>query len=290
MIQSSADSCLYIYRVDVFDVYILVYVDDILVASASIEVIEKIEQMLKINFEIENLGEVSSYLGIRVTRHDGCYFLDQQNYITTSSDWNQVKRLIKYLKGTSSLRLKLGGIKDDESLIGFADANWAEDNKTRKSNSGYIFLLGGSISWSCKRQDCVAMSSTEAEFISLSEACRESIWIQRLLHDFNWGGQSCTKIYEDNQSVLKLIVDEKLSNRTKHIDTKTYFVKDHIDKGSVVCEYCPTETMLADLLTKGLPKTRFIALRDRCNLIIILIKEECWRVININWSFHVNGA
>lgn len=66
-----------------------------------------------------------------------------------------------------------------------------------------------------------------------------------------------------------MIVNEKLSNRTKHIDTKIHFVKDHIDKRHIICEYCPTEKMLADLLTKGLAKNKFIVLRDRCNLIYI---------------------
>lgn len=340
MTQCNADSCLYVYHRSQVDIYVLIYVDDILVASTSIGAIKTLEQILKANFDIENLGEVTSYLGIRVLRQNGCYLLDQQSYITnianrfglsdakisdipispsyqkekngddnvlpsndkyraaighllyiaintrpdiaasvcilsqkvsspTSSDWNEVKRLIRYLRGSSSLRLKLGGIKDNENLFGFADANWAEDTQERKSNSGYIFILGGPISWSCKRQDCVALSSTEAEFISLSEACRESIWLQRLLIDFNWRGDSRTKIYEDNQSVLKLIVDEKLSNRTKHIDTRKCFVRDFVVKKQVICEYCPTETMLADLLIKGFPKARFITLRNRCNLVNI---------------------
>lgn len=165
--------------------------------------------------------------------------------------------------------MKLGGAKENEKLTGFADANWAEDRESRKSNTGFIFMLGGSISWCCKRQTCVALSSTEAEFIALSEACKESVWLQRILEDLNWKGPKPTTIYEDNQSVLKLITNENLSSRTKHIDTKTHFVKDYIDKGLIICEYCPTEHMLADLLTKGLAKTRFMILRDRCNLISI---------------------
>lgn len=193
--------------------------------------------------------------------------LSQKIAAPTTTDWKHVKNLIKYLKGTSSLRLKLGGDKEEKKLIGFADADWAEDRGSQKSNSGFIFILGGPISWCCKRQTCVALSSTEAEFIALSEACKESIWLQRILEDLYWTGHKTTIIHEDNQSVLRLIIDEKLSNRTKHIDTKIHFVKDYIDKGLVACEYCPTENMLADLFTKGLAKNRFITLRDRCSLI-----------------------
>lgn len=74
-------------------------------------------------------------------------------------------------------------------------------------------------------------------------------------------------IYEDNQSCLCKVKDEKYSNRTKHIDTKFHFVKDYIDKNLVRCEYCPTEKMIADLLTKPLPVGKHIELRNKCNII-----------------------
>lgn len=81
-----------------------------------------------------------------------------------------MKRVVKYLKGTVRLSLILGDGSDNESVIGFADANWAEDRIDRKSKSGYVFrLYGGTISWSCKKQTCVALSSAEAEYVALSE-------------------------------------------------------------------------------------------------------------------------
>lgn len=112
--------------------------------------------------------------------------LSQKVSNPSQTDWIEVKKLIRYLKSTSTLQLQLGADLTDTQLTGYADANWAEDRQTRKSNSGYVFLLNGVISWSCKRQDCVALSTTEAEFISLSEACKEAIWIQRILKDINW--------------------------------------------------------------------------------------------------------
>lgn len=315
----------------------LIYVDDILVVSNSETYTAKIEEILKSNFHIDNLGHVANYLGIRVIKQENSYFLDQEKYILsvaarfeldkskdtdiplspsyhkepeseklpvndkyraaigcllyiatntrpdvsaavailsqkvvspTQSDWNQVKKLIRYLKGSSHLRLKLGS-SDKAVLIGYADASWGEDRETRKSNSGFIFLFNGAISWSCKRQDCVSLSSTEAEYIALSEACKEAIWLQRLLDDLYYSEQRTTTIYEDNKSVPKMIVDERLSNRTKHIDIRTHFVKDYVKKGVVNIEYCPTEEMIADLFTKGLAKEKFNKFRDKCNLINI---------------------
>lgn len=183
-------------------------------------------------------------------------------------DWNELKRVLRYLKGTANLKLALGS--DDgsgEFFYGYADANWAENRKDRKSNTGYVFIVnGGIVSWTCRKQNCVALSSTEAEFIALSEACKEAVWLRRLLNDLQHPVQAATKIYEDNQSCLKLIEEEKLSNQTKHIDTRYHFVKDYVQREFVSCVYCCSEDMLADLLTKPLPAKRHVMLRERCGL------------------------
>lgn len=100
----------------------------------------------------------------------------------------------------------------------------------------------------------------EAEYVVLSEVSSEALWIRRLLQDFKEPEKDSTTIYEDNQSCLKLIKKEKLSNRSKHIDVHSYYVKDHVDKGTVKCIYCPTENMVADLLTKPLSASRIIKL------------------------------
>lgn len=127
--------------------------------------------------------------------------------------------------------LLLGKSESNAGLIGYADANWAENRIDRKSNSGYVFkFLDGVISWSCKRQKCVALSSTEAEFIALSEASKEAFWIRCILEDFNQPLENSTTIYEDNQSCLKLIEEENMSGRSKHIDVRYYFGKDYIEK------------------------------------------------------------
>lgn len=175
--------------------------------------------------------------------------LSQKVERPTQEDLNEAKRVVKYLKGTADLSLIVGNGDQREQLIGYADADWAEDRMDRKSVSGHVFKFKGStIGWKSKKQTVVAMSSTEAEFISLSKACRELIWIRRLLIDFHQPQNTATIVYEDNQSCLKLAQNENLSGRTKHIDTKKYFVKDYIDKGEIFCDYCPTENMIADML------------------------------------------
>jgi len=141
----------------------------------------------------------------------------------TQQDWNELKRMVRYLKGTVNFKLKLGNARADNPIIGYADANWAECRKDRKSNSGHIFFVfGGAVSWCCRKQSCVALSSMEAEYISLCEAGQEAMWLRRLLKDFNIDIKTPTIIYEDNQSCLKFSEEERLSNRTKHIDTRIY--------------------------------------------------------------------
>ena len=119
------------------------------------------------------------------------------------------------MKGTRNKWLKLGvkGDYTNKNLIRFADANWAEDKVDRKSNSGYILkLFGGSISWDCRKQTCVALSSTEAEYIALAEACQEKVWIHRLLQDMQFKKDQATVVLDDNQRCLKLIYKKKFSH------------------------------------------------------------------------------
>lgn len=185
----------------------------------------------------------------------------------TQNDWVELKRVLKYLKGTINFNLRLSATKFDDLLYAYTDANWAEDRLDRKSNTGYvIFVCGGAVSWCSKKQTCVALSSTEAEFIALSEGSMEVIWIRRLLEELGENLEQPTVVYEDNQSCLKLIENEKFSNRSKHIDTRKFFVKSHVNEKTVQCVYCPTEQMLADMMTKPLPASRIQRLSRECGL------------------------
>ena len=99
--------------------------------------------------------------------------LSQSNKQPTSVDWTEAKRISRYLKGTKDYELVLGG-NGKEELIGYADADWAANRSNRKSNSGYLFqFMNATISWACRKQTCVSLSSTEAEYVSTAETCLE---------------------------------------------------------------------------------------------------------------------
>ncbi|KAG5875725.1 hypothetical protein JTB14_007660 [Gonioctena quinquepunctata] len=100
------------------------------------------------------------------------------------TDWNELKRVVRYLKGTSHFNLRLSKKELKEPLIGYADADWAEDSLDRQSNSGYIFKMnGGTISWASRKQTVVAISTAESEFVALTEASQEAMWLRNLLED-----------------------------------------------------------------------------------------------------------
>ena len=117
------------------------------------------------------------------------------------------------------------------------------------------------ISWASKKQSVVALSSTEAEYIAASLASQEAVWLRSLLGDISFVQKEPTVIKEDNQGTIALSRNPKYHPRTKHIDIKYHFIRDKVEKKELVLEYCPTEQMLADLLTKQLGKTLFQRLR-----------------------------
>lgn len=154
------------------------------------------------------------------------------------------------------------------NLIGFSDSDYAADMDTRRSTSGYIFkLANGPITWMSKRQSCVSLSTTEAEYIAACLAVKESIWIRKLLHDVGYINDNPTTIYIDNQSAIKLVKNPEFHCRTKHIDVKFHFIREKYDNKEIDVEYICTRDQIADLFTKALPKERFENLSIKIGLL-----------------------
>src|SRR2546430_13080399 len=141
------------------------------------------------------------------------------------------------------------------ALSGYCDADWAGDVDTRRSTTGYVFTLSdGAISWASRRQKTIALSSTEAEYMSTTEATKEACWLRQLLADIGRPQEQPTLIKCDSQGAIALVRNPVNHSRTKHIDIKHHFVRDKHADGTISFEYCPTSDMVADVLTKGLPR------------------------------------
>lgn len=145
--------------------------------------------------------------------------------------------------------------------IGYSDADWAGDLDDRHSTTGNLFLLAGAaVSWLSKKQPVVALSTSEAKYVALSSAAQEAIWIRRMLIEL---GVSPTPVMllEDNQGAIAIAKNPVTHARTKHIDIRYHYIREAVQNGLIDVQYCPTDEMCADLLTKPLPKERFQKLR-----------------------------
>ena len=121
--------------------------------------------------------------------------------------WTAVKRIVRYLKGTNNFGL-LYKKSNSNSCEGFSDSDWASDVNDCKSTSGYIFQVGGTaISWRSWKQSCAALSTAEAEYIALSQAAQEAIWLRQLYTDLQGEPPEPITVYEDNQTAICLYKD-----------------------------------------------------------------------------------
>jgi len=171
-----------------------------------------------------------------------------------------LKKVLRYLKGTRSRGLTLGGSPDSLQLTCSADSDHAGDLATRRSRSGYLFFLGedGAVSWASKLQSVVAISTREAEHYALSLAVQEALHLRQLVVELLSRDTSTTSaepvyIHQDNQSTIRFSNNSIVRDRTKHIDIRYHFVKDRIDRGTIQIGYLPTDQMSADALIKPLP-------------------------------------
>ena len=186
------------------------------------------------------------------------------------ADWVEVKRIFRYLKGTRHKKLLLGVTSEKENinLIVYVDADWGGDVIDRKSNTGYcIKFMGSTITWTSRKQSLVTLSSTEAEYVALSEAMKETLWLRRLMKDFNQDIPQSITVFEDNQNCIRLLRDQRSMSRTKHIDIKYNFVRDLYQSKDIDIQYCPSEHMIADLLTKPLEYVKIRQLSNDIGLV-----------------------
>ncbi|CAJ2671557.1 unnamed protein product [Trifolium pratense] len=141
--------------------------------------------------------------------------------------WNAVKWVLRYLRGTTGMRLCFGG--DKPTLEGYSDSDMAGDIDFRKSTSGYMIkFAGGVVAWQSRLQKCVALSTTKAEFIVITEACKELLWLKKFLQELGFV-QDKYVLFVDSQSVIHLGKNPTFHNRSKHIDVRYHWIRDVLD-------------------------------------------------------------
>jgi hypothetical protein len=177
-----------------------------------------------------------------------------------------VKRILRYLRQTPNIGLWYPKCAQF-ILIGYLDSDYASCKIDRKSTSGTCQLLERSlVSCSSKKQNFVALSTAEAKYISADSCCAQLIWMKQTLLNYRVKFD-CIPLLCDNESVIKIATNPVQHKRTKHIDIRHHFPRDHVGKGDIVMEGVRTDDQLADIFMKPLDETRFCKLRSELNVI-----------------------
>ena len=328
--RNAADMCLYQRSNDKGNIYLIIWVDDVVIIAENRNLVNEFMKQISRKFQVKDLGKLKYFLGIQfevkhnsvqmsqshycqsiinrfhmdkayemntpmeknihaqlksnlkspqldsvmttkyrelvgsliyleqITRPDISYatnLLGQQMSKPTQFHWNMGKKVLRYLKKTTDYSITYSKANALQ-LYAFSDADWAE-SMDRKSQSGYITYLAPNnspISWSSRKQNLVARSTTEAEYIALSEAACEMIWLQTLLKSLAFPQiRYCPALlWCDNQGAQALTETHKHHKRTKHIDIKYKHVNNLTEKGTIKVKFVRSNENLADGFTKAL--------------------------------------
>ena len=141
-------------------------------------------------------------------------------------------------------------------------------------------MNNGCISWRSKKQSTVALSSTEAEYMALTEATQEAVWLKSFLCELGeMKSDEAVKRYEDNQGSIALAKNPEFHKRTKHIDIRYHFVREKVEDGQVLLQYCATKDMKADMMTKPIPAVQIENLRNILGIQALSAAESSGSVV-----------
>nr|GEV03595.1 ribonuclease H-like domain, reverse transcriptase, RNA-dependent DNA polymerase [Tanacetum cinerariifolium] len=173
-----------------------------------------------------------------------------------------IRQVLRYVKGTKDYGITYkhnGGNK----IQGFSDSSYGVNTQEGKRTTGIIFYYGESpISQSTQKQATVALSSCESEFIVATTAATQALWLKRLLSKLTHSKEENVTIMVDNKSSIELMKNPVFHGRSKHIDTKYHFIRECVERKDLQVEFINKEYQKADILTKALPKIKFLTMRQ----------------------------
>ncbi|KAK4381343.1 Retrovirus-related Pol polyprotein from transposon TNT 1-94 [Sesamum angolense] len=169
-----------------------------------------------------------------------------------TTNWEALKWLLRYLNGSNNSGIKFSKCSEGVKLMGYVDSNYANDRDSGRSTTSYVFTLcGACISWKSQLQNIVALSTTEVEYIAITEAFKEALWLEGLLKEIGFLKQKVT-IFSDSQFGIQLCKNPVFHDRNKHIDVRYHFIRDIVGNGTVNLEKIRSEENPADMGTKFL--------------------------------------
>ncbi|RVW83738.1 Retrovirus-related Pol polyprotein from transposon TNT 1-94 [Vitis vinifera] len=293
-VENIMDQCIYQKVSGSKICFLVLYVDDILLATNNKGLLHEVKQFLSKNFDMKDMGDATYVIGIKIQRDicRGLLGLSQETYINKVLERFQMKdcspsiapivkgdrfnldqcpkndlereqmKNIPYASTVGSLMYVQVCTRPDIAFIVGMLGRY-------QSNPGYVFMLaGGAVSWRSAKQTLIATSTMEAEFVSCFEASSHGVWLKSFIDGLRVVDSISRplKIYCDNSTAVFMAKNNKSSSRNKHIDIKYLALRERVKEKTVVIEHISTKLMIADPLTKGMPPLKFKDHVDRLGL------------------------
>jgi transposase InsO family protein len=194
-----------------------------------------------------------------------------------TSHLQAAKRILRYVAGTRNFGI-LYPRANDLQVMGYVDADFAGDEDKARSTTGLVFRLGNApVTWLSKRQSCVALSSSEAEYMGLSAAAQEAAWLEKLARDLGLVSIRPIAIHCDNEASMRMAINPEINHRNKHINAHYHYSRERVGNGDIELFHVPSVEQVADILTKPLGKglfEKFRTLLNICNLSAVSASEN----------------
>eukprot|EP00253_Pinus_taeda_P033006 PITA_33006 len=226
-----SDNTVYTKTVGKSLIILVLFVDDLILTGSDPILINHVKSSLKKKFEMTDLGHLHYFLGLQV------------------------------LQSKEGISLSQSNAKAAPLLVGFTDSDWAGDPDDRKSTAGLFTLGSRPITWACKKQGAISLSSIEAEYRGVVEANKEALWLRQILSEFGFQQHHPTTLWCDNQSAIQLFKDPFQHQRSKHIELHMHFIRKIIHDHVLEVQYSSTNDQVADIFTKALTEAKFTKLR-----------------------------
>eukprot|EP00253_Pinus_taeda_P013726 PITA_13726 len=227
-----SDNTVYTKKVGKSLIILVLYVDDLILTGSDPNLINHVKSSLKKKFEMTDLGHLHYFLGLPVFQSKEGISLSQSN------------------------------VEASPLLVGFTDSDWTGDPDDWKSTIGYVFTLGSRpITWACKKQSTISLSSIEAEYCDVVEASKDTLWLLQILSEFGFQQQHPTTLWCDNQSAIQLCKDPIQHQRSKHIELHMHFINKVIHDHVLEVQYYSTDDQVVDIFTKALTEVKFTKLQ-----------------------------
>jgi hypothetical protein len=176
------------------------------------------------------------------------------------SHWNAVKNILKYLRNTKYMVLVYGGCEEELSVKGYVDASFDTDPDDSKSQNGYVFMVnGGAVSWRSCKQELVAQSTMESEYMAATDAASKGVWLRKFVIELGvfFGMGDHVDIFCDNMAAIANTKELRAHSVVKHILQHYHIIREYVKDGKVRVSKVHTDLNIADPSMKPLPRAKF---------------------------------